>query len=243
MRHLHDVDRLHRQRPGVPEPTLRRLPQVAEEHAGQARRTGVSVRRSRDQHDARVVAGGTIADQRPHHTPGERPEGAGDPVVGRADVHTRAPQVVDHPIVRRTADGSDQGGLDGAGHRAHRTDVVAVEVRQDEQVDPRDPEQAQARPEPFLVVAGVHERDGVVAAEQHGVPLPDVARGDRPVARYRAPDDEHRDGDRCDTDHDHDPRGEQQPGAELTPDQHGDRDAAAHEHGGGHTECPGRPGC
>ncbi|QYI98053.1 hypothetical protein K0028_03700 [Curtobacterium flaccumfaciens pv. flaccumfaciens] len=162
---------------------MRRLPQVAEEHPGQTRRTGVSVRRPRGQHDARVVAGGTFADQRPHDTPGERPEGAGDPVVGRADVHTRAPQVVDHPIVRRTADGSDQGGLDGAGHRAHRTDVVAVEVRQDEQVDPRDPEQAQARPEPFLVVAGVHEGDGIIAAEQHGVPLPDVARGDRPVAR------------------------------------------------------------
>lgn len=121
--------------------------------------------------------------------------------------------------------------------------MVAVEVRQDEQVDPGDPEQVQARPEPFLVVAGVHERDGVVTAEQHGVPLPDVARGERPVPRYRAPDDEHRHGDRCDTDHDHDPRREQHPGAELPPDQHGDRDAAAHEHGGGHTEHTGRPGC
>ncbi|MCS6558597.1 hypothetical protein NYQ31_09315 [Curtobacterium flaccumfaciens] len=54
--------------------------------------------------------------------------------------------------------------------------MVAVEVRQDEQVDPGHPEQVQARPEPFLVVAGVHERDGVVTAEQHGVPLPDVFR-------------------------------------------------------------------
>ncbi|PZE26836.1 hypothetical protein DEJ09_13765 [Curtobacterium sp. MCLR17_055] len=99
VRHLHDVDRPHRQRPGVPEPTLRRLPQVAEEDPGQARRTGVSVGRPRGQHDARVVAGGTVADQRPHHAPGERPEGAGDPVVRRPDVDTGTPEVVDHPFV------------------------------------------------------------------------------------------------------------------------------------------------
>ncbi|WIB34433.1 hypothetical protein DEJ20_08185 [Curtobacterium sp. MCSS17_005] len=243
VRHLHDVDRPRRQTTRVPEPTLRRLPQVAEEDPGQARPTGASVRRPRDQDDARVVAGGTVVARWPHHAPGERPEGAGDPVVRRPDIDTGTPEVVDHPLVRRTADGSDQRGLDGAGHGAHRADVVAVEVRQDEQVDPGDPEQVQARPEPFLVVAGVHERNGVITPEQHGVPLPDVTRGDRPVARHRAPDDEHRHGDRCDTDHDHDPRGEQQPGAELPPDQHGDRDAATHEHGGGHTEHTGRPGC
>lgn len=176
VRHLHHVDRPRRQTTGVAQPTLRRLPQVAEEDPGQARRTGVSVRRPRDQHDARVVAGGTVVARRPHHAPGERPEGAGDPAVRRPDVDTGTPEVVDHPLVRRTAHGSDQGGLDGAGHGGHRADVVAVEVRQDEQVDPGDPEQVQARPEPFLVVAGVHQRDGIIATEQHGVPLPDVFR-------------------------------------------------------------------
>nr|WP_182066656.1 hypothetical protein [Curtobacterium sp. ME12] len=242
MRHLHDVDRPHRQLPGVSEPTLRRLPEVAEEDPGQAPRTGVSVRRPRGEHDARVVAGGTVVARWPHHAPGERSEGSGDPVVGRPDVDTGTSEVVDHPLVRRTAHRSDQGGLDCAGHSAHRADVVAVEVRQDEQVDPGDPEQVQARPEPLLVVAGVHEGDGVVATEQHGVPLPDVAGGDRPVPRHRSPDDEHRDGDRCDADHDHRPCCEQQPGAEPSPDQHRDRDATAHQHGGGHTEHAGRPG-
>ena len=243
VRHLHHVDRPRRQTTDVAQPTLRRLPQVPEEDPGQARRTGASVRRPRDQHDARVVAGGTVPARRPHHAPGERPEGAGHAAVRRPDVDTGTPEVVDHPLVRRTAHGSDQGGLDRVRHGGHRADVVAVEVRQDEQVDPGDPEQLQARPEPFLVVAGVHQRDGVVATEQHGVPLPDVTRGDRPVARHRAPDDEHRDGDGCDTDHDHHPCCEQQPGAEPPPDQHGDRDAAAHQHRGGHTERPGRPGC
>nr|WP_027465300.1 hypothetical protein [Curtobacterium sp. UNCCL17] len=155
---------------------MRRLPQVPEEDPGQARRTGVPVRRPRDQHDARVVAGGTVVARWPHHAPGERAEGAGHAVVRRPDVDTGTPEVVDHTLVRRTAHGSDQGGLDRVRHGGHRADVVAVEVRQDEQVDPGDPEQAQARPEPFLVVAGVHQRDGVVATEQHGVPLPDVFR-------------------------------------------------------------------
>ncbi|EYT62165.1 hypothetical protein H489_0114200 [Curtobacterium flaccumfaciens UCD-AKU] len=241
VRHLHDVDRPRRQSPGAPEPALRRLPQVTEEDPGQTHGAGTAVRRPGDQHDARVVAGVTAAGQGPGDPPDERPEGAGDPVVGGPDVHTRAPQVVDHPAVRRASDGSDQGGLDRVRHGSHRADVVAVEVRQDEQVDPADPEQVQARQEPFLVVAGVHEGNGVVAAEQHGVALPDVARGHRPVAGDGAAHHEHRDGDRCDTDHEHGPCGEQQPGADPAPDQHGRRDAAAHQHGGGHAEHSGRP--
>jgi hypothetical protein len=240
--HLDDVDGTRRQPSGATDPALRRLPQVAEEHPGQARGARLPRCRSRHEHDARVVAGVTGSGRRPDHPPGERPEPASGAVVGLSDVDAGNLQLLDDPPVRRAADGTDQGGVDDAGHRSHGADVVAVEVRQDEQIDPGDPEQVQARPEPSLVVAGVHEGDGVVAPEQHGVALPDVARGDRPVARHRPPDHEHRHGDRCDADHDHHPRGEQQPDPDRPRNQDRGREARADQHGGDDADGAARPG-
>ncbi|OIH94933.1 hypothetical protein BIU92_06100 [Curtobacterium sp. MCBA15_003] len=242
VRHLEDVDGPGRQHAGGAQPSLRRLPQVAEQDPGEARRAGRRVRRTDREHDARVVAGRTVTGTWPHHPPRERPEDTRHPVVRPADVGPGAPEVLDDPVVRRAAGRPHQGGVDRSGDGVDRTDVVAVEVREDEQVDPRGAEQVEARPEPFRVVAGVHERHGVAAPEQHRVALPDVARRDRPVPRHRATDDEHRDRHGGDPDHDDQRRREQEPPRGPSPDQDRRGDARTREDGRGDPDRSARPG-
>ena len=103
--------------------------------------------------------------------------------------------------------------------------MVAIEVGQDEQVDPPDAEQVETRSEPLGVVAGVHESDArAVPAEQHRITLPDVAGGDRPVVGESCPDDEPWHGDDHDPDQHEDPGEQQQagPGRPRHEDRHGD---------------------
>nr|WP_260215214.1 hypothetical protein [Curtobacterium sp. PhB78] len=241
VRDLHDVDGVCWQRTAGADPTLRGLPQVTEEHPGQARRAVGTWRRLGDEHDARVVAGVRAARARPHHTPTERPEHAGHPVVGLPDVGATALQVLHDAAVRRTADRSDERRVDDARDLVDRPDVVAVEVREDEQVDPADPQQVEARPEAVRVVPGVNQGRAVAATDQHGVTLSDVARRDRPVARDGTAHDQHRNRDGGDTDHDDDSRDEQQAAPRRRSAQHGDREAPADDHGADHSDGPTRP--
>nr|WP_260233049.1 hypothetical protein [Curtobacterium sp. JUb34] len=241
VRDLHDVERAGGQPTTGTESTLRGLAQVAEEHPGQARGAAVARRWFGHEHDAGVVAGVRVARTRPHDAPADRPEHTGHPVVGPPDVDATALQVPHDAGVRCTTDGTDQCRVDHARDLVHRTDVVAIEVREDEQVDPADPQQLEAGAQALRVVPGVDQRRAHAAADQHGVPLSDVARSDRPVPRNGAAHDQHRDRDGGDTDHDDHARDEQQAVPDRRCAQHGDREARADEHRAAHADRADRP--
>lgn len=182
VRDLHHLDRVDA---GGTEPSLRRLPQVAEEQPGHARRavrTGLGA-----QHEARVVARVPGPRARPEHTPPERAEGAGRRVVGLPHVRAGPLQGTDDPLVGWTTDRSDERGPDPGRHGVDRADVVAVEVGQHQQVDAVDAEQVEARLQPVRVVPGVDECDRIRTrtvsagpvdspAHEHGVTLTHVFR-------------------------------------------------------------------
>lgn len=175
MRHLDDVDGREEVRGRRPEESsLRVLPQVAEQERAQAPRTRCSGGGIGAQDDARRVPCLRVGAARPEHPPPQVPEGTGGPVRGSSHVDARRAQVREHPGVRRPSDRTDQGGVHPVGDRVDRSDVVAVEVGQDEQVDVVDAEQRQAGPQPLGVVTGVDE-GGLPGAPQQGrVSLPDV---------------------------------------------------------------------
>lgn len=132
------------------------------------------------------------------------------------------------PFVCWTPDRADERGLHPVGHGVHRSDVVTVEVREDEQVDAVDAEQVEARPEPFGVVPGVHHGDSRSGrpAHQNGVPLTDVARRHCPVRRQTGAHDDPGHGDH---DHPDDEDGaRQQQETEADPSRHEDGDGEAH---------------
>ena len=176
---LHDVHRRQGlRRRGPRQPTLGVLTQVPEEHRADAPRAG-TLRRGIDAEDeARRVACSLVTLRRPEDLPAEVAEQPGGPVGRLADVDPGAPQVTDDAVVRRPADRTDQGGLDPRRDRGHGADVVAVEVGQDEQVDPVHTEEGQTGRQPGVVVPGVHEGRPTSAPQQRGVTLPDVFLAD-----------------------------------------------------------------
>jgi hypothetical protein len=205
VRDLHDVDRSEVDTP--PEPALRRGVEVPEEHRGEARRTP---RRPGDgDDDARVVAARRIARTRPHHPPVELAEGPARTVVGPPDVDPGTDEAPDDALVRRPVGRPGDRDVDVTRDLVHGADVVAVEVGQDEQVDPVDPEQVEAGAQEGSVVAHVDQRGARPAAHEHGVTLADVARGHPPVAGQRCPHHRLRDDRGRGADH-HDHPGDQQ---------------------------------
>jgi hypothetical protein len=220
---------------------LRVLPQVAEEQRADAARAGSSRCRIDPEDDARRVAGPIVTVRRPEHAPPEVPEQAAGAVRCPTDVDSRAPEVGDHAGVRGPPDRTDEAGVRTARDRRHRTDVVAVEVRQDEQVDPVHPEQRQAGRQALGIVPRVDEGRPASAPEQGGVPLPDVAHRDTPTGRDRATDE-----DRGHRDRSHSRDGQERGEAEerrpdLRPDEHPDRDGSAHHPGSDNAGRSGRP--
>jgi hypothetical protein len=119
--------------------------------------------------------------------------------------------------------------------------VIAVEVREDEQVDLVDPEQVEAGAQPRGLVAGVDERRPARAADDCRVPLPDVAHRDRPSRRYGRPGDDVRHRDGTDADEPDDRRDDGQRPAEPPADQHGRGQRGAHGAGDDDTGRPGGP--
>ena len=240
VRHLDDVDRFES---AAAEPPLRRLPQVPEEQAGKTRRAVRTGRRP--EHEAGVVAVFARAGSGPDDLPAERPERPRGAVVRPTDVDTGVLQRPHDTCVSRSADRSDEGGLHPVGHGVHRADVVAVEVRQDEQVDAFDAEQVEACAEPLTVVAGVHQGDSRPRrpAHEHGVTLADVARRHGPVRRQTGTHDDPRHGDDHHADHE-DGAGQQQE-TETDPARHEHRDGEAHadDRGSDDAADAGRPRC
>lgn len=238
VRHLDDVDRFDAGAP--PQPALRGGIEVPEEHARQTRRA----RRCRGtdrEHDARVVAVRGVARPRPEHAPREGTEQPRDAVVAPSHVHSCPLQVTDNGIVRRSSGRPGQRDVDVGRDLVHGADVVAVEVRQHEQVDPVDAEQVQARAQSLRVVPGVHQRGARPVADEDRVPLADVARRDRPVAGEPGPDDRPRDERRCDADHPDHRRDQQHPGPECCGYEHRGDQSRADRRGRRHAEQPGGP--
>ena len=159
---------------------LRRRRQVAE----QQRRRDAAAAHVED--DAGVVAfrEGAAAGLGPEHAPACRAEGAGEPRrrLGRLC-----------PLRRQRGDlrlrvgiaPTVQHGADAAAHGGEAADVVEVVVGEHQQVDALDPGAREAGRERLGSRTGVDERDSTGRAEQHGVPLTDVAREHGPVGRQR----------------------------------------------------------
>ncbi len=223
VRHLDDVDAGQLGARGGQEPPLRRLGEVAEVEEGQAPR-GAPGPRPPEGHDARVVAG-RDAGRRPGR-PEDRPaEVAQEAAEARTSVDHLGPchgEGVDEPLVGRPAGRADEHAVDPAHHDGGGAHVVGVEVGEHQQVDAVDAEPAQAAAERLLVVADVDERRPSRAADQHGIALPDVALGDRPVVGHgralaRAHPDDPASGD-------HEAPGQQErqhpPGRARRPGQH-----------------------
>ncbi len=238
VRDLDDVDR--RDGPDVgPHPALRCLPEVAEQQRGGHPLGSVAPRDA--EHDARVVARRRRARPRPQRLEPEQPEVDDGPRGGPEDLRTRGCEPPDHPFVRGASGGADEGGRHRGLYRCDGTDVVAVEVRHHEQVDPVDVHQVETRPQPLRFVPGVDECDGPARAEEDRVALPDVARRDRPVAGHRPAHHEPGNADRTDPDHQHHAGREQQGDPAPAPDEHGDRDARPRDGRECDADDPGRP--
>jgi hypothetical protein len=241
--HLDDLDRSQfaRRRGARAQPPLRGLPEVAEEHPADAPRAGWS--RLGPEHQAGVVAGLLIADRGPEHPPPHGAERPGGPGVRTPDVGAAPLQGADDAFVGRTPDRSDERRPDPADDDVDGSHVVPVEVGQDEQVDPVDAEQVEARRQAVGIVPGVDEGDrpaGTVADEDR-ITLPHVARRDGPV-RWESPaQDEHRHRRAGDADHHDDPRQQQEP----RPDHAGRQDrggqTGADGDGGAHAAGAARP--
>jgi hypothetical protein len=246
---VRDLDHVRRvDTPGTQSP-LRSCSQVAEEQPGHARRavgTGIG-----PQHQARVVPGVGRGRARPQHAPPQRSERPGGGVVGRTDVDACSLQGLHGPLVGGASDRSDEGRRHAVRHGVDGTDVIAVEVGEDEQVDPVDAEQAQTRLEPFGIVTGVDERDPAPAdsptgcrparSDEHRVPLAHVARGRRPVRRQRGAHDQPGDGDDREPDRSDHAGEQEEPEAHHPRREDRDGDARAHHSRSRHTADARRP--
>ncbi|MBE7162964.1 MAG: hypothetical protein INR72_17120 [Williamsia herbipolensis] len=222
MCNLHDIDRCESVASGVGhrQATLRRGVQVAEH---EARRTARACSVEPDDH-ARVVPGLHVAG-RPEHSPRLLAESTGRAGRRPSDVDTGVHQRPDDTFVRRAGRRSDQRRDDVPGDHVDRSDVVAVEVGEDEQVDAVDGEHPEARLEHLRLVADVHQSDRPGAPHEHGIALPDVARRDRPIGRDARPDHHGRDDDGRDADGGHCRRADEQPGPSRPPSTvHQERD-------------------
>lgn len=146
-------------------------------------------------------------------------------------------------FVSGSADRSDEGRLHPVGYGVHCTDVVAVEVRQDEQVDAVDAEQVEARAEPLAVIAGVHQGDCRPRrpAHEHGVTLTDVARGHGPVRWQTGTHDDARHGDDHHADHEDGTGEQQETEADPARHEHGDGEAHTDDRGSDDAADAGRP--
>ncbi|NYH00344.1 hypothetical protein BJ979_002969 [Schumannella luteola] len=161
-------------------PRLRRLPEVAEQQHAQPRR---AVGGSHRERHARGVAGLDSSKRRPEHLPREIAEASVLAARDLVDARSRVCEPRIQPVGVGAVGGADQNPVGAADHRVAAADVIEVVVREHDEGEPVDAEIGQAVGEQLGVRAGVDERDLVVAAQQGGIALPDVAERDTPVGR------------------------------------------------------------
>jgi hypothetical protein len=244
VRDLDDVDgRAGLRWRGPEESSLGVLAQVTEEQRADAARARALRCRIDPEHQARRVARAIVALRWPQHPPPQVAEQAARVVGGPSHVDPGAPQVRDDPGVRGPTDRPDQCGVDPRRDRRHRADVVAVEVRECEEVDPVDAEERQTGRQPVGIVPGVDQRRPSTTPEQRGVALSDVAHRDGPPGRDAAADEDGGYRHRPDPDRDRDGRATDQHAAHACGDEDRDRDGRAHRGSGDDPEPTGRPRC
>lgn len=124
-----------------------------------------------------------------------RPENAPRRVAER-ERRTRGERPDHRAVGRESCDDALARRLTGIGHRDLRdasrervrgADMIVIEVREHEQIDPIDPEQVEAPIEQHVVRTGVDERDALGRPDEQGIPLTDVARREPPRRRPRQP--------------------------------------------------------
>lgn len=227
---LHHIDRADA--PGREELLLRSLPQIAQEEAGQPRPLGAD-------HNAPVVSGRRVARAcwRPDHPPAKRTECPRHACTSKVHPNALVDQRGVHPFVGCAIGRPDQRSVDAIHRTGEPADVVGVEMRQDQQVDPGDPERVEAGRSGLRRASDVDHRDRASVAQEERIALADVAGGDLPVARHAdgSRDDPSSQGPciRPDSDRECEGRAARQHRGEAMPHgqhRHGSQNARAQQH-------------
>jgi hypothetical protein len=118
---------------------------------------------------------------RPEHPPGEVAEAARHPGAALFDGDALRGEDGERPLVRLPRGSLRQRALHARRHSRDPAGVVGVEVREDEEVDRRDPEPVKTGRCGLRLAADIDHPDGAAIAEQQRVALSHVAGRHLPV--------------------------------------------------------------
>ena len=224
VRDLDHVDAGHGEPPA--EVGLRLLAEVAEQRgAGEARPDDV-------EGDAGVVTG-FGAGRRAERLPPGRADGARQTDRRGLQAGARRGEAFEQPLIRRFARRAVQDDRSSTDQRPGAADVVEVEVREHEQIDPVDAEGGEAAIHRGGLRTGVDEGDRLAGSPERRIALADVAHRDLPCAghRERAADGAHGGLPEHQADH-HGHRRRRQRCESRESSRSQDRDAHRRTHGG-----------